>query len=176
MADINPAYDDEILAKAAEHLKKEGSVQLNEILVPGALRSFQNLKWKHLYDPLKFALHYSSPPEVWKEFQKLVSKLIGKKVNCGMWCIAMTPGDYSVLYDSLKPGKGFIFMFDLNAVPENCGGYTVLLKGDREVARVVPKSNSFTIVNQAGLKVFHKYLNHHVKHPRIFLCGVALAK
>ncbi len=176
MVDINPAYDDEALARAAAHLKKEGSVQLNEILVPGALRVFGSLKWKHLYNPLKFSLHYSKPPVVWKVFQKLVSKLIGKKVHCGTWCIAMMPGDYSVLYDSLRPGKGFIFMFDVNAVPESCGSYTVLLKGNKEVVRVVPKRNSFTIVNQAGLRVFHKYLNHQAMHPRIFLCGVALAK
>ncbi len=176
MVEINPAYDKETLERAAAHLRMEGSVQLNEILVPGALRSFSNLEWKHLYDPLKFSLHYSKPPEVWKVFQKLVSDLIGKKVRCGMWCIAMMPGDYSLLYDSLKSGKGFIFMFDLNSVPDDCGGYTVLLKGDKEVVRVVPKRNSFTIVNQDGLRVFHKYLNHRAKHPRVFLCGVALAK
>ncbi len=176
MADLNPAYDDETIALAKAHLKREGSVQLNEILSHKALRSFQNLKWKHSYYPLKFSLHYSKPPRVWKEFQTLVSKLIGRKVQCGMWCIAMLPGDYSVLYDSLKPGKGFIFMFDLTSLEESCGGYTVFMKGDEEVVRIVPKSNSFTIVNQSGLKVFHKYLNHRARHPRIFLCGVALAK
>ncbi len=176
MADINPAYDKATLAKAAVQLKREGSVQLHEILVPGALRSFKNLKWKHLYNPLKFSLHYSTPPNVWKVFQNLVSELIGKKVKCGMWCIALLPGDYSVLYDSLKPGKGFIFMYDLNSVPESWGGYTVLLKDDKEVVRVIPKENSFTIANQSGLRMFHKYLNHHAKKPRIFLCGVALAK
>ncbi len=176
MADINPAYDKATIARAATHLKREGSVQLNDVLVPSALRVFENLKWKHSYYPLKLSLHYSKPPEVWKVFQKLVSELIGKKVKCGMWCIAMFPGDYSVLYDSLKPGKGFMFMFDVSDLSESCGGYTVFLKGSEEVVRVVPKRNSFTIVNQTGLKVFHKYLNHHAQRPRIFLYGVALAK
>lgn len=176
MGSVNPAYDDEILARAAKHLKKEGSVQLNEILAPKELRVFNGLKWKRSYYPEKFSLHYAKPPAVWKEFQKLVSRLIGRKVHCGMWCIALMPGDYSVLYDALKPCKGFMFMFDVNAVPENCGGYTVFMKGDEEVVRVLPKSNSFTIVNQFGLRMFHKYVNHHAKNPRIFLCGFAQAK
>ncbi|MEM3154220.1 MAG: hypothetical protein QW165_01485 [Candidatus Woesearchaeota archaeon] len=176
MAKLNPVYNDAVVAQAAAHLKKKGSVQLTEILVPGALRVFENLKWKRAYYPDKFSLHYSHPPVVWKEFQKLVSKLIGKKVHCSMQCIALMPGDYSLLYDALRHGKGFIFMFDVNTVPESCGGYTVFLKGNEEVVRVVPKSNTFTIINQSGLKSFHKYVNHHAKNPRIFLCGVALAK
>jgi hypothetical protein len=176
MGKLNPAYDDKILGKAARHLKKEGSVQLNEILAPEELCAFESLRWKHSYYPEKFSLHYAKPPVVWKEFQKLAGKLIGKKVRCGMWCIALMPGDYSVLYDALKPCKGFIFMFDLNSVPENCGGYTVFMKGNEEVVRVVPKCNSFTIVNQAGLRMFHKYVNHRARNPRIFLCGVAQAK
>lgn len=176
MVGINPAYDNELLARAARHLKKEGSVQLNEILVPKELRVFGSLKWKRVYYPGKFSLHYAKPPAVWKEFQKLVSRLIGKKVHCSMWCIALMPGDYSVLYDALKPCKGFMFMFDVNTVPEDCGGYTVFLKGGKEVVRVVPKSNSFTIVNQRGLRMFHKYVNHLARSPRVFLCGVALAK
>lgn len=173
---VNSFYTKEIIEKAAEHLKKEGSVQLNEILSEDDLRSFGKLKWKHSYYPLKFSLHYSKPPVVWKSVQKLVSALIGKKVQCGMWCIALFQGDYSVLYDALKPGKGFMFMLDISDFDESWGGYTVFLKGDDEVVRIVPRRNSFTIVNQSGLKFFHKYVNHRAGCPRIFLCGVAQAK
>ncbi len=176
MGDINPAYDKSVLARAAAHLKREGSVQLQNFLMPDALYAFLNLKWKHVYEPLKYSCHYAKPPALWKMFREILFQLIGRRVKCSVWCIAMVHGDYSVLYDSMKLGKGYAFMLDVNDMPESWGGYTVFMKGEKEMVRVIPKRNALTIVDQSGLKSFHKYVNHHTTHPRIFLYGVALPK
>ncbi len=169
---INPAYDEIVLAKAARHLKSEKSLQLLDFLMPDALRAFEKLKFKHSYDPLKFSLHHSMPPSVWKVLPEVMAHLTGQRMKCKFTCIAAMPGDYSVLYDSLKPGKGFAVFLDVNELSESLGGYSVFMKGSKEVVRVVPRRNALTVVEQNGLRSFIKYVNHKARHSRIFLYGV----
>jgi len=176
MVEINLAYCDErTLMEAAEHFKREGSMQLLEFLTPKALEKFQNMKWRHVYVPMKYSYRFVAAPKIpW--FSDFVSHIIGGPINVKLSCLSFAHGDYSVLYDSLKPGKGYAIMLDINDFPESWGGYTVFMKGSKEVVRVVPKRNSLTIVNQNNLKSFHKYVNHHAKYPRIFLYGIAVPK
>ena len=61
---------------------------------------------------------------------------------------------------------------DLNPFDESWGGYTVFMKGDEELLRVIPHGNSLFLIDQTGLNSFTKYVNHNAKNPRVFLYAV----
>lgn len=166
---LNPKYDANILSAARKHLLKNGNVQLLDILSNKSLNKLSSAKWSHKYEPLKFSVHAANPPIV-ERLPELLQFLTGlKQWKYSFLCLRQ--GDYSVLYDTLKSGKGFVFFLDVNSLDESWGGYTSFMKKE-EVFRVVPKANSLAIVRQDGLRHFHKYVNHKARNPRIFLYGV----
>lgn len=166
---LNPKYDVNVLSEARKYLLKNGNVQLLDILSNKGFKKLSSAKWSHKYEPLKFSVHVANPPII-ERLPELLQFLTGLK----QWkysFLSLKQGDYSVLYDSMKPGKGFAFFLDINSLGESWGGYTSFMKKG-EVFRVVPKKNSLTLINQSGLRHFHKYVNHKAKNPRTFLYGV----
>lgn len=169
MADVNSAYDKQTISSASEYLRLRGSVQLLDFLSSSGLKKLKS-KWSRNYNPLEFSLHHGRAPII-KGLPDILQLLTGlKKWKYALLCLEK--GDYSVLYDELKPGKGFAFFLDLSDLDESWGGYTSFMKDSEEIIRVVPRANALTVVNQAGLKSFHKYVNHHASHSRVFLYGV----
>lgn len=166
---VNSAYDDATLKEAARSFKLSGNLQLLSFLSVESFNEFRNLKFKRVYVPGKFSYSISKAP-VLKEFQAILQKLTGKKFTFSM--MKFEHGDYTVLYDALKPAKGIVVMLDFFDLDESWGGCTSFMKNNEELFRVVAKQNSLTIINQSGFRSFTKYVNHHATHPRVFLYGV----
>ena len=165
MVDINFSYDHETLQQAARSFKLSGNLQLLSFLSASAFNSFKNLKFKRVYFPGKYS--YSIAKALALKLQPILFKLTGKKFRFSMF--KFEHGEYTVLYDALRPAKGIVAMLDLFDFDESWGGYTSFMKGGEELFRVVAKQNALTIINQSGLRSFTKYVNHHATHPRIFL-------
>jgi hypothetical protein len=171
---LNPAYTAETLHDAAKNFARSGNIQLLQFLSQKGLDRFK-LKFKRKYDPLKYSFGMAKAPEFVKsmEFCAVLSAVIGREMHVlQAGSLQFEKGDYTVLCDTVKPGKGVFFILDLLDGDESWGGYMSFMKGDREVVRVVPKGNALSLVDIAGLKNFVKYLNHHAQKPRVFLYGV----
>lgn len=168
MADVNHEYDEKTLKEAARSSKLSGNLQLMSFLSAEAFNSFKNLKFKRVYIPGKYSYSIAKAPEL--GLQPVLQKLTGKKFKFSI--LKFEHGDYTVLYDALRPAKGFVVMLDLFDFDESWGGYTSFVKDNKEMVRVVAKQNALIIINQSGLRSFTKYVNHHATHPRIFLYGV----
>ncbi|MBS3148568.1 hypothetical protein J4219_06790 [Candidatus Woesearchaeota archaeon] len=176
---LNPRYSDDVLAQAGVHFKNNGALRLIDFLSPAWLKVLSAKSWQKAHNPLKYSYSVSKAPDVAKssEFKNLISTIVGHKIRLSALTIAkFSKGDYSLLYDSLKSGKGVLFFLDLNSLSETEGSYAVFVKGDTEVLRVIPERNSLVLVRYDGLRFFTKYLNHRAKSERIFLIGVALPK
>ncbi len=168
---LNPMYTDELLEKAGEHFKKQNHIQLLNFLSKDV--KLPEFKWSHEYVPLEFSFSFSQPLVFAKDLLPVIRKIVGKKVNFELLEFrSFEHGDYSVLHDKLKPGKGYAIFLDLNSFDESWGGFTVFMKGDEEFLRLVPQANSLFIINQSGLRSFTKYVNNRARHPRVFLYAV----
>ena len=170
MAKINPGLTSEVCAAIRAHFKKTGQVSVLDVLtnwlVPQPV-------WKKTYDPLRFSFSKAKAPSWAREFKALLQSITGK----GKMTIELRKfdkGDYTLLYDDLKDGKGVFFSLEFTSLKEDWGGFTSFV-ADGEVARIVPKANTLFLVQQDGLKSFVKYVNHHTAHPRIALQGVVYA-
>jgi hypothetical protein len=110
---------------------------------------------------------------LWKaELEVFISKIVGKKLKFkSLEWRKFKKGDYTLLYDSLKPESGFVVMVDIVPVAQEFGGFSSFIGDSGEVARVIPGKNTLTLVNAKGLRHFVKKLNHY-SHSRIFLYGV----
>lgn len=162
--EINPEYDDATLKEAARSFKLSGNLKLLSFIS----KFDENLKFKRVYIPEKYS--YSVAKASASKLQRVLQKLTGKKFKFS--AIKFEHGDYTLLYDDLKPSKGIVCMLDLFDFDESWGGYTSFTKDGEEVVRVVARQNALTIINQSGLRSFTKYVNHRASHPRIFLYGV----
>lgn len=155
-------------------------VQLEGVLSEGALKEIVKAKFVKVYEPLKWSYGYAKSPAFVRsnEFKRLIETAVGVPVKLSYTNLArFDKGDYTVLYDALKPAKGFIFFIDLVSLDESCGGFTSFVGVDgKEVVRVVPRKNTLSIINADGLRFFTKYVNHRAKRPRMFILGVALPK
>ncbi len=171
---VNSFYDAKVLKLAKERLKEKGIMQLRDFLSREEVEKFQRLKWGVQYEPKTCSYRRAVPPLCTrsKSFLAVVRQVVGKR-NVKVWeCRAFEHGDYTVLYDALKPGKGVALFLDMNACQEEWGGYSVFLRNGKEVVRLVPRANTLTLVSQSGLKSFVKYVNYKARHPRVFLYGV----
>lgn len=171
---LNPAYSAETLHEAAKQFARSGNVQLVQFLSHKGLNEFK-LNFKKVYDPLKCSYGISKAPFFVKsrEFCAVLSAVIGRELHAEqIACYFFDKGDYTVLYDALKPGKGIAFILDLIDGDELWGGYTSFMKKGKEIVRVIPKDNALSLVDQSGLRSFVKYINHHAESPRVFLYGV----
>lgn len=156
-----------------EHLQLEG------VLSEEALKEFAKVKFVKVYQPLKWSYGYAKSPAFVrsKEFVRLVGDAVGVPVRLVYSnVVRFDKGDYTVLYDALKPAKGFVFLLDIVDGDELAGGYTSFVNGEGEVVRVVPRKNTLSIIRADGLRFFTKYVNHYAKRPRVFILGVALPK
>lgn len=169
MAEINPVYDEETLNEAKISFKLSGNLQLLSFLSSKGLEHFKHSRFKRVFIPEEYSHSVAKAPAI-KGLQSILQKLTGKKFTFSV--LKFEHGDYTVLYDALKPAKGVAVILDLADFDESWGGYTSFMKDSEELFRVVAKQNSLTLVNQSGLKSFTKYVNHHAQHPRIFLYGV----
>ena len=180
MADwLNSRYSNEVLAQAGVHFKNNGTLRLIDFLSPAGLKVLLAKSWQKALNPLKYSYSVSKAPSFTNssDFKKLISTIVGFDVKLSALALAkFSKGDYSLLYDSLKSGRGVLFFLDLNSLGEEEGGYTVFVKDDTEVLRIIPERNSFVLIRYDGLRFFTKYLNHRAKSDRIFLIGVALPK
>ena len=176
MADwLNAAYDEETLKQAARSFALSGKLQLISFLSEKGLQQFNGMKFIRAYVPVMYSYHLANAPRFAfsEEFRKIMCRLVGSEVKVSdLAVIRHQHGDYSLLYDMLKPGRHTIFMLDIAEMKEEWGAWTSFLKGNEEVFRVVPKRNALTLVNQKGLRCFTKYVNHNAKNPRTFLYGV----
>jgi len=168
---INPAYNFATLKQVSRGVALSGNMQLISFLSKKGLAEFKNLKFKHVYDPMTYSYHVSKPPAFAKELVVVLQSLLGFKSG-NLSCFAFKKGDYTVLYDKLKPAKGIAMFLDISDWDESWGGYTAFMKKNDEVVRVIGRRNALTLVNHSGLRSFTKHVNHHAKHPRIFLYGV----
>lgn len=176
---LNQKYSGSVLSAAGEHFRRNGTLRLTDVLSVNALKSIQSNSWQKVLNPLKYSYGVSAAPNFVKssEFKEFISKIIGSPMRLtALACAKFSQGDYSLLYDSLKPGKGVIFFIDTQTLSEDEGGYTVFVKGDDEVLRIIPEQNSLVLVRYDGLRFFTKYVNHRAKSDRVFLIGLALPK
>jgi len=167
---LNDKYTAEDLHAAGQHFDKNGYVQLLQFLSKKGLDSFK-LSFKKVYEPLKFSYSVAKPPKfaLSKEFCAVLSTLVGKDVHPEKLTVyKFEPGDYTVLYDDLAPGKGTALLLDVSDLDESWGGYTSFME-DEELLRIVPRKNALSLVNHEGVLSFTKYVNHNDKQPRIFL-------
>ncbi len=172
---LNPSYDERVLKRASQRFAVSGNLQLLSFLSPVGFIKL-SLEFKHFYVPKKYSYSKAKPP-VFDGFQDVMSAIVGYKVKIhSLACCAFQNGDYTLLYDALKPGKGIAFFLDLTDWDISWGGYTSFLKKNKEVMRVIPRKNSLSLVDQNGLKSFTKYVNHHTSRPRLFLYGILLPK
>ena len=169
MADINSEYDEEKLNEAKISFKLSGNLRLPSFLSSKGLEHFKHLKFKRVYIPGKSSFSIAKAPAI-KEADFILKKLTGRKFIFSV--LKFEHGDYTVLYDDLKLSKGVAVVLDLVNFDESWGGFTSFMKDAEELFRVVSKQNTLTIINQSGLRSFTKYVNHHARHPRIFLYGV----
>ncbi len=167
MVDISSA--DDPLKHIVRNFKLSGNMRLLSFLSPKNLGRFKHLKFKRVYVPEKCSYHVAKAPAI-KELHLVLKKLTGKKFIFSV--LKFEHGDYTVLYDDLKPAKGVAVILDLVNFDESWGGYTSFMKGSEELFRVVAKQNSLTLIDQSGLRSFTKYVNHHAQHQRVFLYGV----
>lgn len=154
-------------------------VQLEGVLSHQALAELSRVKFVRVHQPLKWSYGYAKSPAFVKsmEFARLIEGAVGIPVRISYTNIAcFEKGDYTVLYDALKPARGFVFFLDVFSLDESCGGFTSFVGKTGEMVRVVPKRNVLSIIKADGLRFFTKYVNHHAKSPRVFLIGVALPK
>jgi len=175
MADwLNSFYTEKIIEKLHELYAEHRNVNVLKILNAGALKEFKNLKWKRCYEPMKCSYDVASPPRFVKsdEFKALITKVTGRRGKISVECRRFRKGDYTVLYDKLKPGKGVLFILNLTKMDQSWGGWSTFIRGNEEVARLIPSENALFIINNTGLRSFVKYVNHHAKQPRVFLYGV----
>jgi hypothetical protein len=108
-----------------------------------------------------------------REFCAVLSAVIGREMHVAhVGFFLFGKGDYTVLFDELRPESGVAFFLDLVDGDESWGGYSSFMKGSKEVVRVVAKGNALSLVDQSGLRSFTKYVNHHAQKPRVFLYGV----
>jgi hypothetical protein len=169
---LNSAYDEDTLHQAQRSFGLSGNIQLQSFLSEKGFALFKHLKFRHVYVPEKCCYSIAGAPEL-KGFNAVLSSIVGKKVKAkSVFCFMFGKGDYTLLYDAIKPGSGVAFFLDLFDFDESLGGFSSFLKDSKEVFRVVAKSNSLTLVNQSGLKSFVKFVNHHAPNPRVFLYGV----
>lgn len=166
------AYEESVLEKAGAHFKKNGNVKLLKFLAHQRLKGLARREWKRVYDPLRWSYRVAPPPEFVNGLPDCLRPVVGKRELALAECRKFRKGDYTLLFDGLKKGKGVAFFLDVNTVDELWGGYTSFVKGHEEVVRVVPQKNALFLVNQDGLKDFTKYVNHHAKRPRVFVYGV----
>jgi len=172
MANLNSGFDG-MMKDISNSFRKQGVVSLSDFLMPSALADVLGLKWKQKYEPLKFSYSYAKGPDWKSELEVFISKIVGRKLKFKLleWR-KFKKGDYTLLYDSLKPESGFVVMVDVVPVAQECGGFSSFIGDSGEVARVVAEKNTLTLVDVAGLRYFVKRLNHYSKSPRIFLYGV----
>ena len=167
---LNPAYTKDVIKSASHAFAKSGSLQLQSFLSHSGLKQFTNFKWKKCYNPLEFSYSVANPPSFVfsPEFKEVISNLTGRKVkSASMFCFQH--GDYSLLFDDLKPQTNVVAMLDLFDVDELAGGWTSFLEDGKEVFRVVPKRNALTLVSQNKFYSFTKYVNHHASNHRVML-------
>jgi len=171
---LNRAYDKEMINQSARSFALSGNLQLLSFLSKKGLQQFKKLKFKRQYIPKEYSCGISKAPSFAnsKEFKKIICMLAGKPKISNLMCFSFENGDYTVLYDALKSGKGVVMLLEISDWKEAWGGYTSYLRGNDEIVRVVPKKNALFLINTAGLRCFTKYVNHHAKHPRIFLYAI----
>lgn len=172
---LNPSYNRETLHKAAMEFTKDRNIQLMFFLSQKGLDEFKQLEFKHVYEPTKYSYEVAKAPNFVKtaEFCAIISTIVGRDVHVkSAECRLFDKSDYTILYDALEAGKGFVLMLDLVNWDEAWGGYTSFMKGNKEIFRIVPRGSALSIIDNSGLRMFTKYVNHHATHPRIFLYAV----
>jgi len=169
---LNSVYDVDTLHQAQRSFGLSGNIQLRSFLSEKGIELFGHLKFRHVYVPEKYCYSIADGPEL-KGFDAVLSSIVGQKLKAkSVSCFMFGRGDYTLLYDAIKPGSGVAFFLDLFDFDESLGGFSSFLKDGKEVFRVVAKSNSLALINQSGLKSFVKFVNHRAKSPRVFLYGV----
>ncbi|MBI4145840.1 hypothetical protein HY489_00715 [Candidatus Woesearchaeota archaeon] len=172
---LNKVYAPNVLRDAGVQFRKEGHVQLLDFLSGPALKELGLLNWSEDFVPMKWRFLSATPPAFVRsqEFLDVLSVVLGRMRSAYLSAQRFGKGDYSLLYDSLRPLGGIAFFLDVNSLDESCGGYSSFVDAaGKEVVRVVPRKNSLSLVDARGLRFFTKYVNHHAGNDRVFVGGV----
>lgn len=156
---------------------EDGVVGIMDVLSEKGLAMLDDVSWKRKYEPLEYSY---SVAEVSGKFEEEVQAFLGKLLGFPvvfdlLEARKFEQGDYTVLTDAMKPAEGIAFFLELSTLPEEGGGYSSFVS-DGEQFRIVPIKNALFVVDQAGLKSFTKYVNHHAPNPRLVVFGVARVK
>ncbi len=142
---------------SAKYYRQEGSVALTNIPVKQT-----RTVWKEVCDPYTHRYLAGTLPAWTKDIVTIAERVTGLKIVKKEFR-RFREGDYTVIYDKMKTGKGAIALLDLN----DSNAYCSFVK-DEEVVRAPARKNTLFIVNNTGLKHFFKYLNHR-QQPRTVL-------
>lgn len=138
--------------------REAGSIAITDIKVKQT-----KITWKENYEPYTHRYLSGTLPIWTKDIVKIAEHTTGLK-TVRKELRKFREGDYTVIYDDMRTGKGAIALYDL----EDSNAYCSLIKHDQEIIRSPARKNTLFIVNNTGLKHFFKYLNHR-QQPRTVL-------
>lgn len=168
MDSINPGLTEDVCKAIHKQFKSAGAVSVMSVVNPAVFKT--KIRWTKAQDPLRFSFSKAKAPKWANSVKQFVERIAGKgKVT--MELRKFDKGDYTLLYDELKEGKGVFFSLEFASLDESWGGYTSFIE-KAELMRIVPQANTLYVVNQSKLKSFVKYINHHAGRSRIALQGV----
>ena len=173
---INKIYNNnQTVEKIREILDPGKSIQLQNIL---ELESFKKLKLEKvkLKKEYKPELHsYCSKEYSNKELNEFLIKLLNKDIKSSELFI-FRHRDYTLLNDNLNEKEGFKAILELTENWNNeANGYTSFIKDNKEIFRIIPITNSLTIIKtDKQMKSFIKYINNKAKNNNRHFLEVVL--
>ncbi|RJQ21890.1 hypothetical protein C4580_01870 [Candidatus Woesearchaeota archaeon] len=179
MADwLNQFYTREVIGLLHKQFVEHKNTTLQKFFT-GKL-AVGSLRRKH--DPLRFSYQVGKVPSFIHsvEFLRLLEGIAGFRGRLAeVELCVFGKGDYTVLSDAQKKGRGVLFLLRVNPNlrwDEEWGGFVSLIAKEGEVMRVSPQENALTVINYRGLRSFVKYVNHHAPSSFVLIRGFLVPK